>query len=101
MEDGVRRQEYAPRGPVAHSRGADRGCAASSAALGIAVDLWDGEVTVGAITTGGPADREGTLVQGDVIKGVDGCPCNTIEEVTGMVEDQKCVRAQWWWRRLW
>ena len=54
--------------------------------LGIAVDLWDGEVTVGAITTGGPADREGTLVQGDVIKGVDGCPCNTIEEVTGMVQ---------------
>ena len=37
--------------------------------LGIAVDLWDGEVTVGAISTGGPADREGTLVQGDVIKG--------------------------------
>eukprot|EP00965_Chrysotila_dentata_P017913 595385-Pleurochrysis_carterae.AAC.1 len=31
--------------------------------LGVAVDLWDGEVTVGAITTGGPADREGTLVQ--------------------------------------
>ena len=24
MEDGVRRQEYAPRGTVAHSRGADR-----------------------------------------------------------------------------
>ena len=31
--------------------------------LGIAVDLWDGEVTVGAITTDGPADREGTLIQ--------------------------------------
>lgn len=31
--------------------------------LGIAVDLWDGEVTVGAITNTGPADREGTLIQ--------------------------------------
>jgi len=53
--------------------------------LGIAVDLWDGEVTVGAISTGGPADREGTLVQGDVIKGVEGAACGTIEEVTAMV----------------
>ena len=40
--------------------------------LGIAVDLWDGEVTVGAITTNGPADKEGTLVQGDIIRAVDG-----------------------------
>jgi hypothetical protein len=53
--------------------------------LGIAVDLWDGEVTVGAISTGGPADREGTLVQGDVIKAVEGAACATIEEVTAMV----------------
>ena len=40
--------------------------------LGIAVDLWDGEVTVGAITTNGPADKEGTLIQGDIIRAVDG-----------------------------
>ena len=38
--------------------------------LGIAVDLWDGEVTVGAITTNGPADKEGTLIQGDIIRAV-------------------------------
>merc|ERR1719230_103465 len=50
--------------------------------LGIAVDLWDGEVTVGAITNGGPADREGTLIQGDIIRAVDGTVCQTIEEVT-------------------
>eukprot|EP00325_Prymnesiales_sp_UTEX-LB-985_P020714 CAMPEP_0174733188 /NCGR_PEP_ID=MMETSP1094-20130205/60818_1 /TAXON_ID=156173 /ORGANISM="Chrysochromulina brevifilum, Strain UTEX LB 985" /LENGTH=1727 /DNA_ID=CAMNT_0015935811 /DNA_START=13 /DNA_END=5196 /DNA_ORIENTATION=+ len=50
--------------------------------LGIAVDLWDGEVTVGAITTNGPADREGTLIQGDIIRAVEGEPCATIEEVT-------------------
>jgi len=53
--------------------------------LGIAVDLWDGEVTVGAITTDGPADREGTLIQGDIIRAVEGVVCNTIEEVTEMV----------------
>jgi len=53
--------------------------------LGVAVDLWDGEVTVGAITTGGPADREGTLVQGDIIRAVEGVICSTIEEVTHMV----------------
>mmetsp|Transcript_64144 Transcript_64144/g.106620 ORF Transcript_64144/g.106620 Transcript_64144/m.106620 type:complete len:1736 (-) Transcript_64144:276-5483(-) len=53
--------------------------------LGVAVDLWDGEVTVGAITTGGPADREGTLVQGDIIRAVEGVICATIEEVTQMV----------------
>ena len=50
--------------------------------LGIAVDLWDGEVTVGAITTNGPADREGTLIQGDIIRAVEGTSCATIEEVT-------------------
>merc|ERR1719327_2024151 len=50
--------------------------------LGIAVDLWDGEVTVGAITTNGPADREGTLIQGDIIRAVEGVACATIEEVT-------------------
>jgi len=50
--------------------------------LGIAVDLWDGEVTVGAITTNGPADKEGTLIQGDIIRAVDGQVCQTIEEVT-------------------
>ena len=50
--------------------------------LGIAVDLWDGEVTVGAITTNGPADREGTLIQGDIIRAVEGVQCATIEEVT-------------------
>ena len=50
--------------------------------LGIAVDLWDGEVTVGAITTNGPADKEGTLIQGDIIRAVDGQACATIEEVT-------------------
>jgi len=50
--------------------------------LGIAVDLWDGEVTVGAITTNGPADKEGTLIQGDIIRAVDGTVCQTIEEVT-------------------
>jgi len=50
--------------------------------LGIAVDLWDGEVTVGAITTNGPADREGTLIQGDIIRAVEGVQCSTIEEVT-------------------
>ena len=50
--------------------------------LGIAVDLWDGEVTVGAITTNGPADKEGTLIQGDIIRAVDGTACATIEEVT-------------------
>lgn len=49
--------------------------------LGIAVDLWDGEVTVGAITTDGPADREGTLIQGDIIRAVEGVVCGTIEEV--------------------
>ncbi len=53
--------------------------------LGIAVDLWDGEVTVGAITTNGPADREGTLIQGDIIRTVDGVECQTIEEVTQCV----------------
>jgi len=53
--------------------------------LGIAVDLWDGEVTVGAITTDGPADREGTLIQGDIIRAVEGVVCGTIEEVTQMV----------------
>jgi len=53
--------------------------------LGVAVDLWDGEVTVGAITTGGPADREGTLVQGDIIRAVENVICATIEEVTQMV----------------
>jgi len=53
--------------------------------LGIAVDLWDGEVTVGAITNGGPADREGTLIQGDIIRAVEGVMCQTIEEVTQMV----------------
>ncbi len=50
--------------------------------LGIAVDLWDGEVTVGAITTNGPADREGSLIQGDIIRAVEGEACSTIEEVT-------------------
>ena len=40
--------------------------------LGIAVDLWDGEVTVGAITAHGPADREGTLIQGDIIRAING-----------------------------
>ena len=53
--------------------------------LGIAVDLWDGEVTVGAVTTTGPADREGTLIQGDIIRAVEGVMCQTIEEVTQMV----------------
>jgi hypothetical protein len=53
--------------------------------LGIAVDLWDGEVTVGAITAHGPADREGTLIQGDIIRAVEGVMCATIEEVTAMV----------------
>ena len=53
--------------------------------LGIAVDLWDGEVTVGAIATNGPTDREGTLVQGDIIRAVEGQECSTIEEVTTCV----------------
>ena len=40
------------------------------------------QVTVGAITTNGPADKEGTLIQGDIIRAVDGQVCATIEEVT-------------------
>ena len=39
-------------------------------------------MTVGAITTNGPADREGTLIQGDIIRAVEGEQCATIEEVT-------------------
>ena len=34
---------------------------------------------------GGPADREGTLIQGDIIRAVEGVMCQTIEEVTQMV----------------
>ena len=50
--------------------------------LGIAVDLWDGMVTVGSIPTNGLADKEGSLVQGDIIRAVDGKECSSIEEVT-------------------
>jgi len=53
--------------------------------LGVAIDRWGGEVTVGSVTTDGPVDREGTLVQGDVICGVDGVACDSIEEVTALV----------------
>ena len=53
--------------------------------LGVAIDRWGGEVTVGAVTPDGPVDREGTLVQGDVVCGVDGVACDSIEEVTALV----------------
>jgi len=50
--------------------------------LGIAIDLWDGEVTIGTVVANGPADKEGSLLQGDIIRGVDGVVCGSIEEVT-------------------
>lgn len=55
---------------------------AADVPIGIAVDLWRGEVTIGEITTDGPADREGTLLPGDIIRAVEGVECSSIEQVT-------------------
>jgi hypothetical protein len=39
-------------------------------------------VTIGTVVANGPADKEGSLLQGDIIRGVDGVVCGSIEEVT-------------------
>ena len=54
--------------------------------LGIGIDLWAGEVCVGAVTPDGPGDLVGLRV-GDVVEQIEGVPCSSIERATALVNE--------------
>ena len=45
--------------------------------VGIAVEVWNGELVILSMAPGGCADEEGTLMVGDAIRSIDGVPCET------------------------